>query len=114
MAEGELAKVTSKGQMTIPYSVREELGIEPSDYVMVRVVDGLIVVKKADLSEPETGKALLDHLVRGIGRELEEKYGVTDEEQLGPFIEAAKQEAYQGHYGSIVGPDSPGLDGDGR
>lgn len=38
-------KVTSKGQTTIPEEIREELGIEPGDYIQF-VVDGEEIVAK--------------------------------------------------------------------
>jgi AbrB family looped-hinge helix DNA binding protein len=35
-----VAKVTSKGQVTIPRAVREALGLDEGDTVVFRVVDG--------------------------------------------------------------------------
>lgn len=35
-----VATVTSKGQVTIPAAVREQLGILPQDKVIFRVIDG--------------------------------------------------------------------------
>lgn len=74
-----LAKVTSKGQITIPKDVRDTLGISESDYVVV-VVDGskaiLRPVQKSKLvdlkgrlpaTRPYPGT---DEIRREIGREL--------------------------------------------
>ena len=46
------AKVTSKGQITLPKAVREALGVEPGDRVLFRVVDGhALVARTPDLLE---------------------------------------------------------------
>jgi len=114
MAEGELAKVRSRGQMTVQRAVREEAGIHAGDYVIVRVLDDTVVMRKADLSGPATTKALLDDLVRKIGRAAEEKYGITEEEQLDAFIEEVKEQAYREHYGGTNVPHAPTSDGRGQ
>ncbi len=44
MAELTLAKVTRKGQMTIPRELREALGIQPGDYVALRPLMGGILI----------------------------------------------------------------------
>ena len=40
------AKVTSKGQVTIPKAVREALGVQPGDDVLFRVVEGHAVLAR--------------------------------------------------------------------
>ena len=42
-----LAKVTAKGQVTIPREVREVLGIKPGDYVAFLIREGEVVLRKA-------------------------------------------------------------------
>ena len=37
MDEAFLAKVVSGGRLTIPYEVREKLGIKPGDLVKIRI-----------------------------------------------------------------------------
>ena len=45
---GVFAKVTSKGQTTVPAQIRAELGVKPGDRLeYVRLPDGQIVVRKA-------------------------------------------------------------------
>jgi AbrB family looped-hinge helix DNA binding protein len=45
---GAFAKITSKGQTTIPAEIRAELGVGPGDRLeYVRQPDGQIVVRKA-------------------------------------------------------------------
>ena len=41
------ARLSPKGQVTIPKEVRERLGLEPGDFVAFIEKDGEIVVKKA-------------------------------------------------------------------
>ncbi len=41
-----LATVTSKGQLTIPKSVRDALGIDQGDRVVFRVEDGCVLLAK--------------------------------------------------------------------
>jgi len=43
------AKVTAKGQLTIPKVIREKLGIKPGDYIVVKETSsGYILEKEVD------------------------------------------------------------------
>jgi AbrB family looped-hinge helix DNA binding protein len=66
MEEIQVARVTSKGQMTIPRSAREQAGIKPGDLVVVRVVDGMVVIAKAELRSPLRADDVLAGLARGL------------------------------------------------
>lgn len=45
-------KVTSKGQVTIPKKLREEMGIEPGDYIEIREEEaGYLLNKKINKEE---------------------------------------------------------------
>ena len=46
------AKVTSKGQVTIPKSVREKLGVQPGEAVGFEEKDGALVITKAITKSP--------------------------------------------------------------
>ena len=45
----ELAKVTSKGQITIPVGIREKLGVKTGDKILFVEEDGKIVIMNASL-----------------------------------------------------------------
>jgi antitoxin PrlF len=47
-----VAKVTSKGQVTIPKKVREKLGVLPGDEVDFEEKDGVMLIKKAVTKSP--------------------------------------------------------------
>ena len=64
------ARVTSKGQITIPKEVRDALGIEEGDHVVFRVTDGRAVLART----PD----LLD--LAGVVRVPDDKRGVPWDE----------------------------------
>jgi antitoxin PrlF len=47
-----VAKVTSKGQITIPKKVREKLGVRPGEDVGFEEKDGVVLIKKAITKSP--------------------------------------------------------------
>ena len=47
-----IARVTSKGQVTIPKKVRERLGVHPGEEVGFEEKDGLVVVSKVVTKSP--------------------------------------------------------------
>ena len=49
----ELIQVRKKAQLTLPLSVRRELGIKEGDFLDVRVQDGSIVLKARKLVDQE-------------------------------------------------------------
>ena len=65
-----ITKVTSKGQVTLPKKIREELGIEFGDFIDFQVKDNMVIIKpihnKGDLMD-----------LKGI---LKARRSATDEE----------------------------------
>ena len=58
-------KITSKGQVTIPQEVREELGLLPYTEVEFEIVDRGVILKKAT-STRRRGRGLIEGM-RGRG-----------------------------------------------
>jgi AbrB family looped-hinge helix DNA binding protein len=52
MAEA-IVKVTSKGQLTLPADIRDELNIDKDDYLYVTEAGGLILMKKIGVDPKE-------------------------------------------------------------
>ncbi len=48
----EIMRVSSKGQLTIPVSIRKELNIREGDYLRVNIEKNEIRLKKVDTIEP--------------------------------------------------------------
>ena len=46
------AKVTSKGQITLPKKIRERLGVRPGEYVGFEEKDNLLVISKVVTKSP--------------------------------------------------------------
>lgn len=96
-----LARLTSKGQFTLPRELREALGVKPGEYVeLTQTPEGVLInpVQEEQVAQRvREAEATLNQLVRMIGQELERR-GVT-EEQLDEWIEEAKQAAHREVYG---------------
>jgi AbrB family looped-hinge helix DNA binding protein len=53
-------KITSKGQVTIPVEIREQLGLLPETNVEFKVVkDGVLITKS---KKPGRGKSIINHM----------------------------------------------------
>ncbi len=46
------AKVTAKGQITLPKKIRQKLGVRPGEHVGFEEKDGLLVIKKMVVKSP--------------------------------------------------------------
>jgi AbrB family looped-hinge helix DNA binding protein len=51
MSYAETAKVTSKGQVTIPLTIREILKLEPGSTVMFKVTDNGVILSPCEIVE---------------------------------------------------------------
>lgn len=61
-------RITSKGQVTIPQAVREEVGLLPgTDVEFVVERDGVRIVKTHLARRPSRGARAIEHLRRGAG-----------------------------------------------
>ena len=59
MVAEEIVKVTSKGQLTIPSDIREELGLREGSHVYMKTLGRLVVMRRVDeLNVDEISKVL--------------------------------------------------------
>lgn len=98
MSETALVRVTRKGQMTIPQTLREELDIEPGDYVTLRPLMGGILVSKATVTPQVRAEDILRGLVGSLGRAAQEQ-GIEEEEDLEPATGETQHRLFEERYG---------------
>jgi len=72
LSEGEIIKVTSKGQITIPAKIRRALSLDRDSYLYVTRAGGLLVMRKVDELSLDEISAVLGAVAeeRGVTREL--------------------------------------------
>ena len=83
-----LVKVGSKHQVVIPKKVREQLGIEPGDYVEIsHIKSGAMIKRKALVDVPETDEKLGPKTRAGIKQALKE----MKEGKAAPLLRTQKE-----------------------
>ncbi len=87
--------ITQKGQMTLPKSIRDELGIKTGQRVKVAVQDGGVRVEKDDHA------TRLARLHQDSAAHLK-RMGINDmsQDQIKKGINAARKQYYSKKYGS--------------
>jgi antitoxin PrlF len=80
------AKVTSKGQITVPASVRRELGVKSGDLLAFEVKAGYVTVRRQDSLEEASAK------IRELTRGSAPAYSDDDEAILSAFDDVADAE----------------------
>jgi len=72
LPDGEIIKVTSKGQITIPAKIRRALSLDRDSYLYVTRAEGLLVMRKVDDLSLDEISAVLGVVAgeRGVTREL--------------------------------------------
>ena len=98
MPDMALAKVTRKGQMTIPQPLRQALDIEPGDHVVLRPLMGGFLVSKASVTPKVSAEDVLRHLVVSLGKAAEQR-GFQKDDDLDALVESVQQHLYQEGYG---------------
>lgn len=80
----ELAKVTSKGQVTIPIEIRKRLGIKNGDKVLFYEEDGRIYMANSSMS-------MLRETQRAFAGEAD-RLGLKDDEDVMAMIKELRKE----------------------
>ena len=72
MSEGEIIKVTSKGQITIPAKIRRALSLDMDSYLYLTRAGRLLVMRKVDELSLDEISAALEAVAeeRGVTKEL--------------------------------------------
>jgi len=89
-----LAKVTRKGQMTIPKELRELLGLQAGDYVALRPLMDGVLISKASISSQVKAEDAFPHLLGPRDRRAE-AHGAGRDEALNEAIEEIEEEVYR-------------------
>ena len=80
----ELAKITSKGQITIPREIRKKLGVKDGDKVLFLEEGGRIVLMNSAMAALQTAQAAF----AGAAEEA----GLKDEQDVVDMIKALRRE----------------------
>jgi antitoxin PrlF len=84
MNKPKSARLTSKGQITIPKTVRQSLNLEEGDRIIfIEEEDGKMVVKKGAL-------VVFDEFANAISQEAKEK-GITEDEMMAELKKVRKE-----------------------
>lgn len=70
-----LSRVSSKGQVTLPKTVREAIGVRPGDAVAYQVSKGVVTLKRAEPLDVAFHAALERTLEEWASPEDEEAFG---------------------------------------
>lgn len=87
----EIAKVTSKGQITIPIAIRKALGLREGDKVLFMEQNGGVLMVNS------TVEALRQAQAAFAGEA--DRVGLQDEEDVVQMMRAFRQERYDAHNG---------------
>jgi antitoxin PrlF len=86
MKNAKMVRVSSKGQVVLPKSFREKIGIAEGDYLMIQeLADGLLVLGKSR-------SEIFDAIAEPIRREAEEQ-GITPDDIM-DFIKEMRKERH--------------------
>ena len=87
----EIAKITSKGQITIPVAIRKSLGVREGDKVLFIERDGGVLMINSSL-------AALRQAQEAFAGEAE-RAGLRDEEDVARMMSEFRQERYDARHG---------------
>lgn len=86
----ELARVTSKGQITIPKDIREKLNLKPGDKVVFLEEEGRIIFANSSvIALKNFQKQMIDEA---------KKAGINSEEDIEKLVSGIRQELWESRY----------------
>jgi len=86
-AKPDLTVVSAKGQVVIPQSIREKLGIGPKTKLLVYGYQGAVVLKKLEI--PDITKEL-EEIYRKVDARIA-KYGELTDEEINEIIQERRR-----------------------
>jgi AbrB family looped-hinge helix DNA binding protein len=107
------ARVTSKGQVTVPVEVRRGLGIEEGDVLVFELAGAYATVRKRrptlEVAEEVRGRYLAGRAPRAItNREaIEERFASERDAQVGDVVYVSSGD---GNFGDVAVPEGDGDD----
>lgn len=87
----EIAKLTSKGQITIPIAIRKSLGLREGDKVLFIEQEGSVLMLNSTVAALRQAQA-------AFAGEAE-RAGLEDEEDVAQMMRAFRQERYDARHG---------------
>lgn len=86
----ELARVTSKGQITIPKEIREKLSLKTGDKVIfIEEDDKIIFANSSVVALRDIQKQMVDEAI---------KAGITSEEDVEKLLEGIREDLWENRY----------------
>jgi AbrB family looped-hinge helix DNA binding protein len=85
--ESEVTVVSAKGQVVIPQSLREKLGIKPKTKLLVYGYNDAVIMKKMEI--PDVIKDL-ERLYRRADRKVK-KYGALSDQEIYEIIQESRR-----------------------
>ena len=90
----EVAKITSRGQITIPIDIRKKLGVSEGDKIIFFEDQGRIVIANA----AKIAFAKMQEAFKGEA----ERLGLKDEQDVVALVDEVRKEMWEEHYANNV------------
>ena len=87
----DMTVVSGKGQVVIPQSIRQKLGIGPKTKLLVYGYDGAVIMKKMEIADVAKD---LEKLYKQIDKKAA-KYGSLSDDDIDKIIQASRRKRYR-------------------
>ena len=87
----DMTVVSGKGQVVIPQSIRQKLGIGPKTKLLVYGYDGAVIMKKMEIADVAKD---LEKLYKKIDKKAA-KYGSLSDDDIDKIIQASRRKRYR-------------------